>query len=67
MASEFISHGYNALVADYQSSNSIVEGMRDLLKDEELKETIIENAKGSASAFGLEKMIDKLEIIYNQA
>lgn len=67
VATEFIRHGYNALAADYQSSNSIYEGMRDLLKDEELKDTIVENAKGSASAFGLEKMIDKLEIIYNQA
>jgi glycosyltransferase involved in cell wall biosynthesis len=57
----------NAVVVPHCDSDAIYGGIRDVLEDDALRETIIRNGRRDARAFTSRKMIDGLEAIYESA
>ena len=66
IAREFIQDKKNALVVDFHNSNQIYDSMIELLQNESLRLSLIQNGKNSLEAyFSLPLMIKNLEIIYS--
>jgi glycosyltransferase involved in cell wall biosynthesis len=57
----------NAVVVPYRDSDAIYRGIRDVLEDDALRETIIRNGRRDARGFTARAMIDGLESIYESA
>lgn len=57
----------NAIVVPYCNSDAIDRGLRDVLEDDLLRQTIVRNARSDARAFTARAMIDGLESIYESA
>jgi glycosyltransferase involved in cell wall biosynthesis len=66
VASEFIVHEKNALVAEFKDSESVYSCINRLLSDESLRKTLITNGKKSVEKFSLERMVQGLENLYSQ-
>lgn len=67
IAAEFIEHKVNAWVVDFQNSDQIYEGMVTLIKDANLRRSIVQNGHTSVRhKFELAVMIDKLESLYDE-
>jgi glycosyltransferase involved in cell wall biosynthesis len=64
IARELASHARNAWVVDFGSSEQIYQGMRRLLEDTPLRETLRNNGPGSVEPFGLSRMVRALEQLY---
>lgn len=65
IAREFIKDRQNALVVDYKNSDAIYNSIKELLENKSLAETISKNGKEDVKkSFGLDKMISKLEELY---
>ena len=60
IANDFIEHGKNALVVEYNNSESIYEALKKLFQDEILRNTIIENGRESVKEFTFETKYKKL-------
>ncbi len=66
IACEFIRHGENALVVDFQNSEQIYQSMCNLLEHKELRDKLSVNGKKDVEQlFSLPLMIHKLEKIYS--
>jgi len=57
----------NAVVVPYCDSDAIYRGIRDVLEDGVLRETIIRTGRRDARGFTARAMIDGLESIYESA
>jgi glycosyltransferase involved in cell wall biosynthesis len=57
----------NAVVVPYRDADAIYRGLRDVLEDDELRETIMRNGRRDARAFTARAMIEGLEAIYESA
>ncbi|PKQ70933.1 glycosyltransferase family 4 protein [Raineya orbicola] len=67
VAKEFIHHQENAWVVPFQNSEKIVEAIRNLLENNELRSKIIKNSRESVEKmFNLRKMIRGLEQLYDE-
>lgn len=66
VAPEFIVHQKNALVAEFQDSESIYNSLKRLLTDESLRDRVIAEGKESVKKFSLEHMLQALENLYSQ-
>ncbi len=67
IAKEFVEHQQQAWVADFQSVDSVLEGMLKLWSDLSLRTRLIENGRQAvALRFGLEGMINDLQKLYNE-
>ncbi len=64
VASEFINHRQNALVVPYKNSSEIKKNILELLKNEKLRNQLIDNGYNSITAFHLNTFINKLELLY---
>lgn len=65
VAAEFIADKKNAIVADFNSSDQIYNGIQEIIKNKPLKDLMIENGrKDIQQLFSLSLMIQKLETIY---
>lgn len=65
VASEFIRHEQNALLVDFQNPEQVYQAIGRLLRDADLRKTLIENGKKDIKGlFSLETMIGKLEKLY---
>jgi glycosyltransferase involved in cell wall biosynthesis len=67
IASELARNRENAVVVPYRNSDAIYHGLRDVLDDDVLRETIVQNGRRDARAFTARAMIDGLEAIYESA
>jgi glycosyltransferase involved in cell wall biosynthesis len=65
VAKEFIVNRKNALVVDFQNSDSIYDAVMELLKNESLRNTLIQNGQQSVEPFALNIFIRKLEELYS--
>ena len=66
VANEFIKDRENALVVPYKNADAIFDAMVELLKDDNLKNKLIENGKlDVCNRFKIEIMISKLEKLYD--
>ena len=65
VAKEFIVNRKNALVVDFQNSNAIYNATMELLKDESLRNILIQNGQQSVQSFALDVFIKKLEELYS--
>ncbi|NJN24991.1 MAG: glycosyltransferase family 4 protein [Cyclobacteriaceae bacterium] len=66
VAPEFIEHEKNALVVPFKDSEAIYMSMKRLMEDEKLKLKIVENGRNDLSGFELDKMITKLQKLYEE-
>jgi glycosyltransferase involved in cell wall biosynthesis len=66
IATEFITHEKNALVAEFVDSDSIFVSMKRMLSDETLRQRLITNGRESVEKFSLERMVIALENLYSQ-
>ena len=67
IASEFISHGQNAWVVDYQNSEEILQGMKIVLADPGMQQRMREDGKESVNElFDLQTMVLKLKLLYDE-
>lgn len=57
----------NAVVVPYRDSGAIFRGIRDVLGDDKLRDTIIRNGRRDARSFTAKAMIDGLESIYESS
>jgi glycosyltransferase involved in cell wall biosynthesis len=57
----------NAVVVPYRDSDAVYRGIRDVLEDDVLRETIIRNGRRDVLGFTARAMIDGLESIYESA
>ncbi len=65
VAREFIRHGENALVVDFQNPEQAYEAILKLLRDENLRKKLSANGKADVrKLFTLEIMIGKMERLY---
>ena len=64
IAREFIKHKSNAWVVDFEDSEQIAGGIRQILQDDRLRHGLIREGQLSAKAFSLERFILALEKIY---
>jgi peptidoglycan/LPS O-acetylase OafA/YrhL/glycosyltransferase involved in cell wall biosynthesis len=68
VASEFLEHGRNALVVDYENSEQLYEQLLLMVADKQMASRLAAKAKEDASAlFTSEKMINSLEELYTSA
>ncbi len=65
IAKEFIQHGKNALVVPFENSEAIFDALLRFMKDQNLRAKLIENGRKDVEQFALNKMINKLEILYS--
>ena len=67
IAKEFMIHEQNCLIVDFENSNDIHNKVIQVLKDDNLKNFIIQNGKECVDGkFDLNTMIEKLEEIYSE-
>lgn len=67
IAQEFIMHNKHAWVAEFQSIDSVLEGMQKLWSDLPLRTQLIENGRQAVTLrFGLGGMINDLQKLYNE-
>ena len=65
VATEFIRNNENALVVDYKSEDQIYNALKTLLDNPKLCDSIVANGKkGLNKLFTIDRMINKLEVIY---
>jgi glycosyltransferase involved in cell wall biosynthesis len=65
VATEFIHDKENALVVDYKNEDQIYRAMKTLIQNQDLRNSLIKNGRGDLNKlFNIDRMIDKLEIIY---
>jgi glycosyltransferase involved in cell wall biosynthesis len=65
VAPEFIANERNALVVDFENSESTYAAIKRLLEDEQLRLRLITNGRGDiGKLFSIEKMIERLQQIY---
>lgn len=64
IANDVLVHRQNSWVAEYKNTASVTEGIKALLSDNELKRSIINNARITANLFSLQRMIDSLIKLY---
>lgn len=65
IALEIVEDGKNALVCDYQSTESVYQSLLVLLQNESLRQQIGQEAKKTVfERFGLQRMIKQLEQLY---
>jgi len=67
IAVELARHGENAVVVPHRDSDAIYRGLRNVIEDDGLRETIVRNGRRDAHAFTARAMIDGLEMIYESA
>lgn len=65
IAPEFIKDRVNALVVDYKNSDAIYNSVIELLTNESLRNTLIQNGRESVKPFALNIFIKKLEDLYS--
>ena len=65
VASEFIKHEHNALVVEYENENDIYNALIRLIQNQSIREKLITNGKIASERFNLNKMISKLEELYD--
>jgi glycosyltransferase involved in cell wall biosynthesis len=65
VAPEFIEHEHNALVVPFCDSEAIFKSMKKLLNTESLRESLIKSGRDSAKQFSLDRMMNKLEQLYD--
>lgn len=62
---EFVVHNKHAYLVDYQNSSQIYEGIKTILENSSLKESLIYNGSQRVQdMFNLKQMIDSLESLY---
>lgn len=66
IASEFITHNYNALVVDYANSDDIESSILQILKNPSLKKKLIQRGRESVRQFSLPNFIEALETVYSE-
>jgi glycosyltransferase involved in cell wall biosynthesis len=66
IAPEFIEHEKNALVVDFESETSLYESMIRMLKDQDLRLSLVRNGKVSVNEFSLARHISRLKNLYFQ-
>jgi glycosyltransferase involved in cell wall biosynthesis len=66
VAPEFIVDKKNALVAEFQDSESIYNSLKKLLTDKNLRDRVVTDGKESVKKFSLEHMVRALENLYSQ-
>lgn len=65
VVNEFIVHNKHAYLVDYQNSNQIYEGIKTILENSSLRESLIFNGHQSVQdMFNLQRMIRKFESLY---
>jgi glycosyltransferase involved in cell wall biosynthesis len=64
IGNDILEHKKNAWVVPYKDSQAIADGIQAILKDEKLKQEIIQNGKQTAKAFTIETMIANLNNLY---
>ncbi len=64
MATEFIRDRQNAVVVNYKSEDGIYEGVKLILEDSHLRQSVIQNGRTSVTGFTVERMVRKLELVY---
>jgi len=64
IAKEFIVTEKNAMVVDFCNSSEIVGAIDHIIRDEQLKESIIHQGMADVKIFGLKPFIKKLENLY---
>ncbi|MFM7016783.1 MAG: glycosyltransferase family 4 protein [Bacteroidota bacterium] len=65
IASEFIVDKKNAIVVDYKNAEMIYSGIKMILNDDHLKESLITNGREDVfKLFGIKEMIKSLEGVY---
>lgn len=67
IAHEFICHKQNAWVVDYENSDQIYEGVKQILENDSLRNHLIEKGKLAVKPFDLSNYISALETLYEQA
>ncbi len=65
VAPEFIKHEFNALVVEYKNSEVIARAIDRILKNNDLKDTLVKEGKSSVQKFSLDGMISKLQSLYD--
>lgn len=65
VAKEFIVNRENALVVDFKNSDAIYNAMTELLRNESLRNTLVQNGLKSAEPFALSIFIKRLENLYS--
>lgn len=65
IAKEFVINNYNALTVPFKDFEQIYFCMKNILTNNMLKDKLILNGKESVKEFSLEKMIKKLEVLYD--
>ena len=65
IANEFIIDKKNALVVPYKNASSIEKSILILLKDQKLKQSLIENGQKSVEQFNLVNFVKNLEKLYS--
>jgi glycosyltransferase involved in cell wall biosynthesis len=64
IANEFIEHGKNALVVDYQNTEQIADSIHRIIENKRIAQTLVRNGLASIQHFSLERMIKDLEHLY---
>lgn len=65
IANDFIKNNYNALVVDYENSNSIYNAINEIICNKSFADELIKNGqKDIKKLFPLSKMISELELLY---
>jgi glycosyltransferase involved in cell wall biosynthesis len=67
IASELARDRENAIVVPHPDSDALLRGLRDVLGDDALRETIVRNGRRDSRAFTAEAMVSGLEAIYETA
>ncbi|MBX2895601.1 MAG: glycosyltransferase family 4 protein [Cyclobacteriaceae bacterium] len=66
IAVEFVTHKKHAWVVDFENTESILIGLRELWRDKSLRHELAENGRQVViSRFGMQDMIDSLHKLYN--
>ncbi len=64
IAKEFIVPDLSAIVVDYRNEKQILNGIKRILNDEDLKKELINNGLNSISKFELHNMMEALQTLY---
>jgi glycosyltransferase involved in cell wall biosynthesis len=64
VANEFIKNNYNAIVVKHKNSSEIKDAIMEILQNEILRTSLIDNGKISVNQFGINDCVNKLENLY---
>lgn len=64
IAREFVKDGFNALVADFQSSESVYKAIVKILLDPRMRDHMVKNGRESVMQFDIVKNVKLLELLY---